>query len=149
MEFIKETPNNIDDLVKKSNSIYRKERMEALNEIKKYDCQQSRDVITRLAIHDKIYGIKQAAFLVAQAMGIKKNNQPIRLTKKNIGYKPTDFRKIFLRIKKETNMQELDLIQFKEKFEIINPEMFDVMSYEKKGKLDSWIATTFAGLPKK
>lgn len=72
MEFIKETPNNIDDLVKKSNSIYRKERMEALNEIKKYDCQQSRDVITRLAIHDKIYGIKQAAFLVAQAMGIKK-----------------------------------------------------------------------------
>lgn len=80
---------------------------------------------------------------------LKKNNQPIRLTKKNIGYKPTDFRKIFLRIKKETNMQELDLIQFKEKFEIINPEMFDVMSYEKKGKLDSWIATTFAGLPKK
>ena len=149
MEFTKETPKNINELVKKANSIYRKERQEALEEIKKYDCQQSRDVITRLAIHDKIYGIKMAAFKIAQAMGITKNGQPIRLTKKDIGYKPSDFTKLFQRVKRETSMDELDLGKFKEHFQTLNPEMLDVMSYEKGSKLDSWIESTYKGLPKK
>jgi hypothetical protein len=149
MDFIKSTPDNIDELVKKSKSIYRKERQEALDEIKQYNCQKSRDVITRLAIHDKIYGIKRSAFLVAQAMGITKNGKPIRLTKKDIGYKAADFTKLFLRIKRETSMDEFDLNRFKEHFGILNPEMLDVMSYEKGSKLDSWIESTFRGLPKK
>jgi hypothetical protein len=149
VEFIKSSPGNIDELVKKANSIYRKERQEALDEIKKYDCPKSRDVITRLAIHDKIFGIKNDAFLVAQAMGITKNGQPIRLTPKDIGYKPADFKKIFSRIKREASMEVFDLNKFKEKLQILNPEMLDVMSYEKGTALDSWIEHTFKSLPKK
>ena len=149
MEFIKETPVNIDELVKKANSIYRVERQAALEEIKKYDCQKSRDVITRLALHDKIFGIKNSAFLVAQAMGITKKGQPIRLTKKDIGYKASDFTKLFLRIKKEASMDGFELEKFKKHFQILNPEMLDVMSYEKGNKLDSWIESIFQGLPKK
>ena len=149
MEFIKETPKNIAALVKQANSIYWRERLAALEDLKKYDCQQSRDVITRIAIHDKVFGVKNQAFLVAQALGITKGGQPIRLTKKNIGYKPADFKKLFLRIRRETSMDLFDLEKFKEKFKILNPEMLDVMSYEKGNNLDSWIETTFKGLPKK
>jgi len=46
-------------------------------------------------------------------------------------------------------MDLFDLERFKEKFQILNPEMLDVMSYEKGNKLDSWIESTFQGLPKK
>ena len=48
----KGTPANISQLVKDANNKSSwKIRLAALNELKQYDCQQSRDVITRLALH--------------------------------------------------------------------------------------------------
>ena len=45
----KGTPANISQLVKDANNKSSwKIRLAALNELKQYDCQQSRDVITRL-----------------------------------------------------------------------------------------------------
>ena len=48
MALLKETPENIERLVKQTGltSDY-KARLKALDELKKYDCPQSRDVITR------------------------------------------------------------------------------------------------------
>lgn len=46
-------------------------------------------------------------------------------------------------------MEELDLVVFKTALENLNPEMLDVMSFEKGSKLDAWIENTFNGLPKK
>jgi len=44
---------NIDELVKNANCKYDwKTRFSALEELKKYDCQKSREVITKLALHD-------------------------------------------------------------------------------------------------
>lgn len=150
MTFIMETPKNIDELVKDANKKHSwKIRLSALNELKKYNCQQSRDVITRLALHDKVYKVKEEAFRVAQALGVTKNGKPIFLGKKDIGYKPSDFTKLFQRIKREKKMEDFDLKIFKEAFEILNPEMLDVMSFEKGNKLDDWIQKTFSGLPKK
>lgn len=117
-------------------------------ELRKYDCQQSHDVITRLALHDRVYKVKEEAFRAAQALGITKNGTPIKLGKKNIGYKQSDFTKLFQRIKREKKMEELDLAEFKDAFATLNPEMLDVMSFEKGSKLDSWIETTFKNLPK-
>lgn len=66
MNFIKKTPTNIDELVKNANCKHSWEtRLSALEELKKYDCQQSRDVITRLALHDKVYKVKEEAFRAA------------------------------------------------------------------------------------
>ncbi|WP_347988067.1 hypothetical protein [Methylomonas sp. AM2-LC] len=69
MPHFKETPANINELVKNAN---RKDcwetRLIALNELKKYDCQQSRDVIKRLALHDKVYKVKEEAFRAAQEL---------------------------------------------------------------------------------
>lgn len=150
MEFIKQVPENIDVLVKDANNKCRwKTRLDALNELKKFDCQQSRDVITRLALHDRVYKVKREAFLVAQALGITKNGAPIRLGKNDIGYKPSDFTKIFQRIKRDKKMEELNIPEFKATFEILNPEMLDVMTFRLGSKLDIWIENTFKSLPKK
>ena len=150
MAHIKETPANIDELVKNANCKFCwKTRLKALEEIKKYDCRQSRDVITRLALHDKVYKVKEEAFRAAQSLGITKNGNPIRLGKKDIGFKPGDFTKLFQRIKREKKMEELNLTEFKATFKIMNPEMLDIMSFEKGSNLDTWIENTFKGLPKK
>lgn len=150
MTISNETPSNIKQLVQDANcKTSWKTRLDALNELKKYDCQQSRDVITRLALHDKVYKVKEEAFRAAQALNITKNGKPIFLGKKDIGFKPSDFTKLFLRIKRETNMIELDITEFKKSFQILNPEMLDVMSFEKGSSLDKWIESTFKSLPKK
>ena len=130
-------------------SISWKIRLAALNELKQYDCQQSRDVITRLALHDKVYKVKEEAFRAAQAMGITYRGNPIRLGRKDIGFKTKDFTKVFLRIKREKSMEELDLQLFKEAFKTIAAEMYDVMEFEKGQKFDDWITNTYKCLPKK
>ena len=150
MTLIMDASKNIEALVNNANQKKSwKIRLAALNELRKYNCQQSRDVIIRLALHDKVYKVKEEAFRAAQALGLTKNGKPIRLGKKDIGYKSSDFTKLFQRIRREKKMEEFDLALFKETFEILNPEMLDVMSFEKGNKLDSWIENTFNGLPKK
>ena len=150
MEFIKAAPENIKELVSKANNKSSwKVRLQALNELKKYDCQQTRDVVTRLALHDKVFKVKEEAFRVAQALGIKKQGKPIYLGKKDIGFKAKDFIKTFARVKREAKMEELDLELFKERFQHANPEMYDVMSYEKGNKFENWIINTYKSLPKK
>lgn len=83
---IKETPANIEVLKRKANNQNSwRERLEAVNELKNYDCQQSRDILTRLAIHDVVFTVKEAAFRAVQAMGVTKNGKPIYLGKKPKG----------------------------------------------------------------
>lgn len=150
MDLINQTPPNIQQLVSDANKKHCwKSRMAALEELRKYDCQQSRDVITRLALHDKVYKVKEEAFRAAQALGIKKGGVPIRLGKKDIGFKPSDFTKIFQRIKREQAMDALDLPKFKAALQSMNPEMLDVMTFEKSSQFDSWIESIYKNLPKK
>ena len=60
MEIKKEIPKNITQLVKNANNKNSwKMRLDALNELRQFDCKQSRDVIIRLAIHDKVFKVKK------------------------------------------------------------------------------------------
>lgn len=127
MEMRKETPQNIDQLVKDANrKTSWKARLAAINELRQYDCQQSRDVMTRLALHDKVYEVKEEAFRAAQSFEVMIKGQPIHLGKKDIGYTSKDFEKKFLRIKREKKMDDLDLQVFKDTLLTIDPEMYDV-----------------------
>jgi hypothetical protein len=149
MDFIKETPSNIKELIRMSRAKSNwKIRLQAIEEMKKYDCQQVRDVIARLALHDKVYRVKEEAFQVAQGLGIKKQGKPIFLGRKDIGYKSSDFTKTFKRIRRECEMEDLNINIFKEKMLVIDPEMYDVMNYEKGTKLDIWIKDIYKSLPK-
>lgn len=148
MDIKKETPKNIHELVKQANDKNSwKNRLAALNELRHYDCQQSRDVITRLALHDKVYKVKEEAFRVAQAMHITYKGNPIRLTKKDIGFTSKDITKIFLRIKREKSMNDLDLEVFINTFKILKPEMYDIMLFEKGTNFNEWVANTYKNLP--
>lgn len=144
------TPANIKELVKNANcKTSWKIRLEAIEELKKWDCEQSRDVITLLAVHDKVYKVMKEAFKISQAMGIKKNGNLIKLGKKDIGYETNDFTKNFLRIKRECKREEFDMKIFKEKFIQVNPEMYDVMLYEEGNNFDNWVETMYKSLRKK
>ena len=149
MTFINETPENIDELVKMANKkISWETRMEALSELAKYNCQKSRDVVTRLAFTDKVFSVKQEAFKIAQSFGVTIHGKPIRLGKKNIKYKNSDFKNLFNKVKKQAKMEIFNLKAFKEKWLIVDPEMYDVMSYEKKDTFDEWIEKVYITLPK-
>ncbi|MFT7003232.1 MAG: hypothetical protein ACJAWW_000567 [Sulfurimonas sp.] len=149
MEILHETPENIAELVEQAGLTSDwKSRLLALNALKKYDCPESRDIIVKLALHDKIYKIKEEAFKATRALGITKKGKPIKLGKKNIGYKLEDFTEIFLSIRSDKKMNKFNLNLFKESLKTLNPEMYDVMKYEKSNKFDSWIKTTYNCLPK-
>lgn len=124
-------------------------RLAALREISEIDCQQRGDVVTRLAVHDRVFAVKEEACRIANNLKLNKNGKPITLGKKNIGYKTSDFTKTFSRVKRESKMEGFDLEIFKERFKSNNPEMYDVMSYEKKSGFDSWLENIFTSLPKK
>lgn len=148
MTITQSTPKNIEQLVKDANNKNSwKTRLAALDILRQYDCQQSRDVITRLALHDKVFKVKEEAVRASQALKLTKGGKPIFLGKKDIGYKPSDFTKLFARIRRDKKMTVLDLVLFKETFKILNPEMLDVMSYEKGDKLDAWITNLYKSLP--
>ncbi len=83
---LKEVPESMEELKRKAtNQSNWRERLEAVNELKNYDCEQSRSILTNLAIHDSVFVVQEAAFRAAQSMKITKNGQPIRLNRKPKG----------------------------------------------------------------
>lgn len=124
-------------------------RLEALREMKSCDFEQKKDLIIQMALHDRVFAVKEEAFRIAQSLGYKKHGKAFFLSKKDIGYKNKDFVKLFKKIKKQMEMDELDLASFKSKFKKIDPEMYDVMMFEKGEGFDEWIKNIFISLPKK
>lgn len=125
-----------------------KNRLAAVEGLGKLNVQQSKDIIVNLAIHDRVFAVKEAAFKMAQKNGYTKQGKPIRLGKKDTGYKSADVTKVFKRIRRELNVPELDIDAFKEHWKAINPEMFDVFQYDKGKKFDDFIANKYGSLPK-
>ncbi|MGL5357283.1 MAG: hypothetical protein ACRDAQ_12205 [Cetobacterium sp.] len=134
------------------NELSYKVRLDAINKIKDYDLNDEsyaslREVVIGLALNDRVFAVKQAAFLLTQKNKLKKNGEVINLGKKNTGYSPNDIRKMFLKIKRETRMEELELDIFKEYFQTISPKMYDVMVYEHM-YFDNWIRGIYKYLSK-
>lgn len=76
-------PKNIDELKNKANNKHNwHDRLESVEMLKNYDCIQSRDILTRLALHDPVFKVKEKAFRAAQALGVSKNGKPIYLSKR-------------------------------------------------------------------
>ena len=125
--------------------------MEAIDELKKYNCQQSRDILTRLALHDLVYEVRIQAFRAAQAMNVTIKGQPIRLGKKKKGHLIKDINKKVLKVYNQIieDESEFKLDKFKELFKIKYPEAYDVYRYEKKDNFDKWIINLINNRPTK
>ncbi len=145
--FITEVPSNIEDLKKKSNnkSSWR-ERLDSVNELKRYDCRESRDIIKVLALHDPVYKVMEAAFQAAQAFGITKKGKPIYLAKRKKGNLVEGITKILVRVR-DSFEGEFSLQDFKEKFKAMDLKTFDTYEGDMGDKFDEWLNNVIASLP--
>lgn len=148
MEFILEPPANIEELVQQANDRTSwQRRLAAVEELAKYKCQASIDVVTRLAIHDLVFAVKARAFEVAQAFEVEKNGRPIFLAKKPKGEL---IKFIYKKIYKVANhlkvdADDFDMEEFKAAFAELYPEEYDVYAYEKKDHFEAWIRSIVEG----
>lgn len=143
------TPSNIEELKKLANckSSWR-ERLRAVKILSKYDCQQSRDILTRLAIHDPVFKVKEAAVHATQMLKITKNGKAIYLGKKPKGNLVKDINKKLLKVR-EALPEEFTIEEFKNKFSIIYPEVYDLYEGDKEKRFDKWLQGVISALPRK
>ena len=146
---IQETPANIEELKRKANNQNSwRERLEAVNELKNFDCQQSRDILTRLAIHDVVFTVKEAAFRATQAMGVTKSGKPIFLGKKPKGNLIDGIMKKLTRVR-DSLPEDFTLDDFKSAFQQLYPAAYDAYDGDKGKQFDKWLSNIIPTLPKK
>lgn len=149
MNIVNETPKNINELLKMANyKLNWKIRMDAIQKMRKYNCEAVRDKIASMALCDRVFIVKKEAYKAAQSLKITVSGKPIFLSKKDTGYKLNDFKELFGIIKKQSKMEKIDIKKIKERMKILNPEMYDVMLCEKGKKFDTWIKDIYGALPK-
>lgn len=146
---IKGTPKNIEELKQMANNQYSwRDRIVAIEQLKKYDCQQSRDILTRLAIHDAVFKVKEAAFRAAQGMGITKNGKPLYLGKKPRGNLVKDINKKLTHVRDNLS-DEFSFDEFKAEFKKLYPIAYDIYEGDKDERFDKWLSNVISSLPKK
>ncbi|MDI6682101.1 hypothetical protein [Leuconostoc suionicum] len=142
-------PKNIDELKKKSNNKHNwHDRLESVETLKNYDCIQSRDILTRLALHDPVFKVKEKAFRAAQALGVSKNGKPIYLSKRKKGSLVKGINKKLEKVR--NSLPELySFDDFKNKFKETYPEDYDIYDGNMDNKFDKWLSNVLNSLPKK
>jgi hypothetical protein len=142
--FAIEAPQNIEELKKLAgDKTSFKNRKSAVEILGKYNCQQSKDILWRLMINDKVYSVQNAAFLKLQAFG-----EDVKLPKKKKGHLVKDINKRLSKVK-DALSEEFTAEEFNEKFKLMYPEEFDIYSFEKSGKFNQWVVNVLRSLPKK
>ena len=137
---IKGTPKNIEELKQMANNQYSwRDRMVAIEQLKKYDCQQSKDILTRLAIHDAVFKVKEAAFRAAQRMGITKNGKPLYLGKKPRGNLVKDINKKLTHVRDNLS-DEFSFDEFKAEFKKLYPIAYDIYEGDKDKRFHKWLS---------
>jgi len=142
MDFKLEAPANINKLVEQaSDKTSWRNRLAAVEELSKWKCEESMDIITKLATGDLVFKVKERAFEVAQAFGVEKNGQPIYLDRKS-KVSPIKFinKKIFkVATHLKIDIDDFNMDEFKAAFQEMYPEEYDVCEYENHKNFDEWI----------
>lgn len=142
MDFKLETPANINELVEQaSDKTSWRNRLDAVEELSNWKCEESIDIVTKLATSDLVFKVKERAFEVAQAFGVEKNGKPIYLEKRP---KVTSIKFINKKIFKvashlKIDIDDFNMAEFKAAFQKMYPEEYDVCEYENHNKFDEWI----------
>lgn len=131
-----------------SNRCNWRERSQAVVELAKLDCQQSKDILVRLALHDPVFRVKEAAFRAAQARSITYAGKPIFLGKKPKGNLIEGINKKLTVVRNKLN-EGFTLDDFKQKFAELYPEAYDTYEGDKDDQFDKWLNKLIPSLPKK
>lgn len=125
-----------------------RERLQAVNELGKRDCKPSKDILARLAIHDPVFTVKEAAFRAAQARGITYGGKPIYLGKKPKGELVKGIMKKLAVVR--NNLEDgFTIDDFKEKFATMYPEAYDTYEGDKGKQFEKWLTKIVPNLPQK
>ena len=145
----KEALSNIEELKRMANNQNSwRARLATINQLKNYDRQQSRDTLTRLAIHDIVFTVKEAAFRAAQSMGITKNGKPLYLGKKPKGNLINGINKKLAHVI-DSLPEGFSLEEFKVAFQRQYPAVYDAYEGDKGKRFDKWLENVISSLPKK
>ncbi len=140
--FTEGIPSNIEELKKMThNKNSADTRIKAVEELGKWRCRQTIDVLWRLMINDLVYEVQNAAFLKLQAFG-----EDVKLPKKKKGCTIKGINKKIEKILK-VMPENSSYMAFCEQFKNKEPEAFDVYKHEKKNKFDEWLKNVIKSMP--
>lgn len=144
VNFTEGLPHNYDELKNNANnrSSWRT-RLEAVEELGKWKCRQSIDILWRRMISDDVYKVQHRAFLKLQAFGEK-----VKLPRKKKGNLIAGINQKLASIKNSLpdghSYQE-----FKEEFKKKRPVEYDTYEGDKESGFDNWLENVWKALPKK
>lgn len=137
------TPENIEALKKQAaDKTSYKNRLAAVEELGNFQCQQSKDILWRLMINDKVDAVQHRAFLKLQAFG-----EDVKLPRKKKGHLVKDINKKLAKVLKSIGGAYSEVV-FNDKFKELYPEDFDIYTFEKSGGFNKWIQNVLSSLPK-
>lgn len=137
-------PDNVDKYINLSQdkSDY-KSRLEAIEFLSQYKCYECKKELYRLMKTDKIFEVKEAAFRALQNWG-----EPVKLYKKKKGKTIKSINDKLLVIHNSFNGDSYELTDFKARLKGTYPEVYDVYSYEKRNKFDTFLLNSIKTFPK-
>lgn len=132
--FKEETAPNIEDLKKMaSNKRDANLRLQSVEELGKWKCRQSIDILWRLMLHDLVYEVQNASFLRLQAFG-----EDVRLPKKAKGNLIKQIDKKIEKLLKPI-VGQITFSEFVDVFKDKMPEEYDVYIHDKKSNFEKWL----------
>lgn len=142
-DVIEQTPENIEDIktLAATKASYNT-RLTAIHELSKYKCSQSIDILRRLMTQDKVYAVQEEAFRALQRFG-----EDVKLPRKKKGHLVKDINKHLERVKNSFKGESFTIEQFTERFKQLYPTEYDIYTFEKKGKMETWINNILANFP--
>ncbi len=138
------TPDNIETLKKQaSDRTSYKNRLEAVEAIGNFKCQQSKDILWRLMMNDKVYAVQELSFRKLQAFG-----EAVKLPRKQKGNLIKDIDKKLSKVLTSIGGDYSETI-FNQSFQQLYPEEFDIYTYEKSTGFNKWVLNALSSIPKK
>ncbi|ETT50252.1 hypothetical protein C162_11796 [Paenibacillus sp. FSL R7-269] len=142
-EVIQELPENYDELKKAAGrSADWRARLEAVEELGRYNHKQTIDILNRLMISDPVYTVQEAAYNKLVAFG-----EEVKVPSKNKAELFKGLSKIILRIKKSLP-KDHTYEEFKEKLKKMRVDIYDAYEGEKGADFDQWLEKMWASAAK-
>lgn len=133
-EIIHELPENYEELKKAAGrSADWRARLEAVEELGRYNHKQIIDILTRLMNSDPVYTVQEAAYQKLSAFG-----EEVKVPSKNKAELFRGVSKIVLRIKKSLP-RDHSYEEFKEKLKKMRIDVYDAYEGEKGEQFDPWL----------
>lgn len=142
-KFTEGKPPNYEELKRKANDkVSWRNRLEAVEELKKWKCRESIDILWRRMMSDNVRIVQESAF-----RGLQRFGENVKLPRKKKG-KFKGINKKLLKTHDALNASYL-YEEFKIKFKKKYPEEYDTYEGNKQEKFDEWLKNSISSLPKK